>query len=103
MVMKPEEEARRALHGGTSRDGLSTAARTEYDRLLVQVMADNSDLGRFRTGEQEHMHEPDQAGGQFGEVTGCWWAVCVTCGQRIFRRDDPHAMWHLSRTRNESR
>lgn len=37
--MTPEEEARRALHGGTDRDGLGEAGRSEYDRLLALVMA----------------------------------------------------------------
>ncbi len=35
--MTPEQEARRALHGGTSRGGLSPAVRAEYDRMLEQV------------------------------------------------------------------
>lgn len=40
----PTEEARRALHGGTSRDGLRPVVRAEYDRLLALVLADNPQI-----------------------------------------------------------
>ncbi len=43
IVLTPADEARRALHGGTSRDALSPAVRAEYDRLLALVMASMTD------------------------------------------------------------
>jgi hypothetical protein len=45
IVVTPTDEAWWALHCGASRDVLSEAARTEYDRLLAQIMRANPEIG----------------------------------------------------------